>query len=82
MIVAAQDFDIDSRTGFVPPQPPLARLPERWESWETTLEAARSKRLKLAAASDLTAEDEAASEDWRRRVREVSNAAYAVLRDY
>ncbi|TFK49791.1 hypothetical protein OE88DRAFT_1662460 [Heliocybe sulcata] len=33
--LAAADFDVDNRTGFMPPQPPLARLPEEWEEWES-----------------------------------------------
>lgn len=70
--VAAHDFDVDSRTGFMPPQPPLSRLPEQWELWERILDQAIERHLKLGAAKDLTPFDEEVSEDWRRRVREVS----------
>ncbi|KAL5483228.1 hypothetical protein ACEPAI_8458 [Sanghuangporus weigelae] len=69
--VAAHDFDIDARTGFMPPQPPLSRLPEQWEAWERILDEAIERRLKLGAAQDLTPADEATSDDWRQRVREL-----------
>lgn len=46
--LAAHDFDVDNRTGFMPPQPPLRRLPPTWEIWESNLDAATSQRLQLA----------------------------------
>jgi len=46
--LAAHDFDVDNRTGFMPPQPPLRRLPSAWDSWETSLDQAISQRLQLA----------------------------------
>ncbi|XP_006459692.1 hypothetical protein AGABI2DRAFT_177539 [Agaricus bisporus var. bisporus H97] len=46
--LAAHDFDVDTRTGFMPPQPPLKRLPSAWEPWESSLDAAISQRLQLA----------------------------------
>jgi indoleamine 2,3-dioxygenase len=36
--LAAHDFDVDNRTGFMPPEPPLARLPSEWETWEAILD--------------------------------------------
>ena len=70
--LAAHDFDVDTRTGFMPPEPPLARLPAAWEPWETALESAITSRLRLADRPDLSEEDERKSESWRHSVREVS----------
>jgi indoleamine 2,3-dioxygenase len=46
--LAAHDFDVDTRTGFMPPQPPIKRLPSAWEPWESALDAAMSLKLQLA----------------------------------
>lgn len=43
---APQDFQVDWRMGFLPPQMPLPRLPTTWEAWEATLDAATSQRFK------------------------------------
>ena len=67
--VAAHDFDVDARTGFMPPQAPLSRLPEPWELWETVLDKAISSRLKLGEAKDITEEDRHKSEAWRDKAR-------------
>ncbi|KAL7907755.1 Indoleamine 2,3-dioxygenase [Trichoderma velutinum] len=45
---ATQVFHVDRRTGFVPTQIPLPRLPTEWEAWEVTLDAAILQRLKAA----------------------------------
>ncbi|KAI0312726.1 Indoleamine 2,3-dioxygenase-domain-containing protein [Amylostereum chailletii] len=45
--LAAHDFDVDTRTGFMPPDPPIARLPEQWEQWENLLDDAQKSRLQL-----------------------------------
>ncbi|KAK4065520.1 hypothetical protein Trihar35433_7640 [Trichoderma harzianum] len=70
---APQDFQVDQRMGFLPPQMPLPRLPIAWEAWEATLDAATSQRFK--AAEQLAAldgpqkfiEEEKASA-WRKSV--------------
>ena len=69
--VAAHDFDVDARSGFMPPQPPLARLPETWEAWEEALERAILRKLKLGSANDITPSAVADSEEWRRWVQKV-----------
>ncbi|OSX57566.1 hypothetical protein POSPLADRAFT_1155818 [Postia placenta MAD-698-R-SB12] len=69
--LAAHDFDVDTRTGFMPPQPPLTRLPEQWELWETALDDALTSRLRLAEKDDLAEEDVAKSGRWRTRVSEL-----------
>ncbi|KAK0760650.1 hypothetical protein N5P37_006845 [Trichoderma harzianum] len=43
-----QDFHVDRRIGFLPPQMPLPKLPAEWEAWEVTLDAATSQRFKAA----------------------------------
>ena len=70
--LAAHDFDVDTRTGFMPPEPPLTRLPSAWEPWEAVLEDAIQNKLQLAERPDLSDEERAKSEQWRDRVREVS----------
>ena len=69
--LAAHDFDVDTRTGFMPPQAPLSRLPPEWESWEVILEDAVSQRLKLGDTPGLSDSDQAKSELWRSHVRNV-----------
>ena len=69
--VAAHDFDVDNRTGFMPPEPPLVRLPSEWETWEATLDFALTKRLKLGSGPTTTDDDRAESAAWREVVYEV-----------
>lgn len=69
--LAAHDFDVDTRTGFMPPNPPLARLPSLWEPWEQLLDDAQSYRLQLGNKIDITDEEKARSESWRARVAQV-----------
>ena len=71
--LAAHDFDVDTRTGFMPPQPPLSRLPDPWQPWEEALDDAVSARLQLGDKKDLTQKDQERSARWRARVREVSS---------
>ena len=68
--LAAHDFDVDTRTGFMPPDPPLSRLPIEWEPWEMTLDQAMSMRLQLAVKPGLAEEEIARSASWRQSVRE------------
>jgi indoleamine 2,3-dioxygenase len=69
--LAAHDFDVDTRTGFMPPDPPLARLPLQWEPWEQLLDDAQVHRLQLGNKHDITDVKKALSESWRARVRNV-----------
>ncbi|KAA1476277.1 Indoleamine 2,3-dioxygenase [Dentipellis sp. KUC8613] len=77
--LAAHDFDVDTRTGFMPPDPPLARLPERWEQWEALLDAAQREKLQLGKRAGLGEEDKARSERWRARIRELPTLGTAEL---
>ncbi|KAF5342296.1 hypothetical protein D9611_002111 [Ephemerocybe angulata] len=67
--LAAHDFDVDTRTGFMPPQQPLLRLPLEWNVWENVLDAAMRGRLQLGGKEGLTEEERRASEEWREGVR-------------
>lgn len=69
--LAAHDFDVDNRTGFMPPQAPPARLAATWEPWEAALEDAQRRRLQLGQKPDLTQEAKDLSESWRSGVRSV-----------
>jgi hypothetical protein len=69
--LAAHDFDVDTRTGFMPPDPPLTRLPAQWELWEQLLDGARLHRLQLGSKVGITEEEKARSEPWRARVSQV-----------
>ncbi|KAF8529802.1 Indoleamine 2,3-dioxygenase [Gautieria morchelliformis] len=77
--LAAHDFDVDIRTGFMPPQPPLSRLPPQYEAWEEVLERATAQRLKLGERDDLTEEDRANSATWRQTVRDMPTLCTADL---
>ncbi|KAI9463543.1 Indoleamine 2,3-dioxygenase [Lactarius psammicola] len=68
--LAAHDFDVDTRTGFMPPDPPLVRLPTQWEPWEHLLDDAQVHHLQLGSKHDITNEEMAQSESWRARVRQ------------
>lgn len=69
--LAAHDFDVDTRTGFMPPDPPLSRLSVQWEPWEATLDSAMQKKLQLAVKPSLTIEEKNLSESWRELVRQL-----------
>lgn len=70
--LAAHDFDVDTRTGFMPPQMPMQRLPSEWESWEVALGQAISQQLQLGDSPGLTESAKDCSERWRKGVRSVS----------
>lgn len=74
--LAAHDFDVDTRTGFMPPNPPLARLPSQWEPWEQLLDDAQSHRLQLGQKFNITDEEKARSESWRARVAQVRRCVF------
>ena len=69
--LAAHDFDVDVRTGFMPPQPPLGRLPPQYEIWEQVLDNASARQLKLGERDDLSEGDRSSSATWRQSVKEV-----------
>ncbi|KIP06257.1 hypothetical protein PHLGIDRAFT_107203 [Phlebiopsis gigantea 11061_1 CR5-6] len=69
--LAAHDFDVDTRTGFMPPQPPLTRLPPAWEQWEELLDAATTDKLQLGEKPDLSEAERSRSAEWRARVRQL-----------
>ena len=53
--LAAHDFDVDSRSGFMPPpppDPPIARLSKQWEPWEIVLEHPVKEKLQLTIRWD------------------------------
>ncbi|TFK36759.1 Indoleamine 2,3-dioxygenase [Crucibulum laeve] len=64
-------FDVDQRTGFMAPHPPLTRLPQLWEPWESTLDEAIQRKLQLGDKLGLTEEEKYKSERWRSLVREL-----------
>lgn len=72
--LAAHDFDVDTRTGFMPPDPPISRLPSEWEPWEMILDQALSMKLQLAVKPGLTEDEMARSASWRESVRD--NVSY------
>lgn len=69
--LAAHDFDVDTRTGFMPPQAPLRRLPVDWEPWEEALDDAVGRKLQLGDRLDLDEGEKVNSEVWRVSVREL-----------
>lgn len=69
--LAAHDFDVDVRSGFMPPAPPVDRLPTEWQDWELVLDKAREARLKVGDGPGVTAEDVRRSQEWREIVLNV-----------
>jgi hypothetical protein len=74
--MALHDFDVDTRTGFMPSTEPLTRLPLEWEAWEVLLDAAIQSKLQLGDKPGLSGEEKAHSREWRIRVREVATAFF------
>lgn len=70
--LAAHDFDVDTRTGFMPPQSPTISLPPMWSKWEAILDDAISKGLQLGDKISLSDCERRTSETWRNHVRNVS----------
>ena len=70
--LAAHDFDVDTRTGFMPPQPPVKRLPLEWDAWETVLGDAMNSKLQLGEKFDISEDEMKQSEAWRGCVRMAS----------
>ncbi|KAF8176150.1 Indoleamine 2,3-dioxygenase [Mycena galopus ATCC 62051] len=77
--LAAHDFDVDNRTGFMPPQAPPSRLPTDWEAWELVLDGAIAESLTLGDKSGITAAEMSRSESWRQRVRQLPVIAISGL---
>jgi indoleamine 2,3-dioxygenase len=70
--LAAHDFDVDTRTGFLPPQPPLARLPVDWEPWEAALSDTLERKLQLGDKADISTAEIESSASWWISVSQVS----------
>ncbi|KAJ3992165.1 Indoleamine 2,3-dioxygenase [Lentinula boryana] len=75
--LAAHDFDVDPRTGFMPPHPPLTHLPPSLEGvpyaeWEGTLKEACETGLEVVdKKGGVGREVERRSEVWREGVRKL-----------
>ncbi|KAF8896020.1 hypothetical protein BD779DRAFT_1493475 [Infundibulicybe gibba] len=67
----AHVFDVDARTGFMPPHPPPARLPPNWNDWELTLDKAIQDKLQLGDHPEITQEQRTCSASWRASVRKL-----------
>jgi hypothetical protein len=67
----AYDFDINNRSGFMPPQAPISRLPSFWHVWEDILQDAQEQRLKLGETPGLPEHERLKSEEWRSKVSNV-----------
>lgn len=70
--LAAHDFDVDARSGFMPPTPPVERLPSEWEEWEQVLDDAMDANLRVGDSPDVTPDETQRSQLWRERVAGVS----------
>ncbi|TDL30214.1 Indoleamine 2,3-dioxygenase [Rickenella mellea] len=70
-LTAPHDFDVYEHTGFMPRRPPIHRLPPEWETWETVMQDAMRRKLKLGNRADVAEADRQESESWHATVREV-----------
>ena len=64
-------FDVDPRSGFMPPEVPLQRLPADWAPWEVLLDEAIKDRLVPGDRIGISEEEEDRSARWRTRVQAV-----------
>lgn len=65
--LASADFEVDTRTGFLPAEPGLLDVPARYALWESLLDRAKAGAVKINGVG----EDRAVADSWRREVREV-----------
>ncbi|KAG8745610.1 hypothetical protein FRC10_007501 [Ceratobasidium sp. 414] len=78
------DYDVDLTSGFLPTEPPLARLPPAFELWEQALDAANRPHGVLSLGEDMS---EAAlakresSRKWREHIASAPVLSTASLRD-
>jgi len=78
--VAAADYDVDVRSGFMPPTEPVARLDGDFEIWEDVLDAALG-RVKLASdLADASEDEKSFVGRWRDQVRQVCNDYQEIFR--
>jgi indoleamine 2,3-dioxygenase len=70
--LAAHDFDVDTRTGFMPPEEPIKRLPSGWEEWEVILDKAMQAKLQLGDKIGLSEDEAVQSDSWRHLVHKAS----------
>ncbi|KAF5391581.1 hypothetical protein D9757_002506 [Collybiopsis confluens] len=66
-------FEVDSRTGFMPFQPPVSRLDGVWASWETLLVDAQHRKLQPGDKLGISHTDKESSEAWRAQVRQTAS---------
>ncbi|KAN0061204.1 hypothetical protein ACQY0O_006939 [Thecaphora frezii] len=71
--LAAADFDVDVRSGFLPPEPPVTRLTGRYEEhWEAALDQAKSIPLMQGGGGmRITSYQRLLARRWRRSIREM-----------
>lgn len=71
--LAAADFDIDVRSGFLPPEEPVRRLDGiEGELWEAALDRAMAIPLRKSGGGAAVANaDKRAARQWRRSVRDM-----------
>lgn len=76
--LAAHDFDVDARSGFMPPAAPVERLPSEWKEWEEALDDAMNAKLRVGDSSDITPDETERAQLWRKRVASVSGIILAL----
>jgi hypothetical protein len=67
-------YDVDLSSGFLPAEPPLARLPPAFELWECALDAANRPNGVLSLGEDVSQEALAkrdSSRKWRESIASV-----------
>lgn len=67
-------YDLDSRTGFIPPEPPLLRLADGYERWELLLDDAKANFVNPGSSGLATATEMQYTSKWRNRVAAVSHS--------
>ncbi|KAF9476208.1 Indoleamine 2,3-dioxygenase [Pholiota conissans] len=77
----SQVFDVDPHSGFMAPEPPISRLPEKWEAWEIVLDNARAAKLQLGDKVGLATSEASISASWRKEVRKMPELSIVGLEE-
>lgn len=65
--LASADYEVDVRTGFLPAEPGLLAVPERYAQWESLLDRARAGAVRIGGVG----ENKPRADAWRKEVEQV-----------
>ena len=74
-----EEFEVDYKTGFLPPQHPLSSLPEDFDLWESALASARDCLSLGEDQSAAAAAKRESSRRWRQALESVSSGITSAM---